>query len=82
NNFEENWDEDWYKKLEDRDNFIFIEPGVELEFNLVKFCRLSLGVYYKHTSGIDLNYEAGMQISDPNLLNGLSGGFSLKFGKF
>lgn len=82
NEMDENWNENWIETLEALDNFILFEPGVELEINLVKFCRLCFGLYYKFTSDIDLRYEAGMPITPTDVLDGFSGGFSIKFGKF
>jgi len=82
NTFNESFSEDWHQKLEAIDNFLLIEPGVELEINLVKFCRLGFGVYYRYTTDIDLRYQSGMTLTSTDVLNGLTGGFSLKFGKF
>lgn len=58
------------------DAFFVVEPGIEIEFNMVKFMRLSLGVYYRYTQDLEL---PGL---DANTLNGFSGGLGLKFGKF
>ncbi len=58
------------------DAFFVIEPGVEIEFNVVRFMRLAIGASYRHTSAVHLS---GM---DQDVLNGLNAGFSLKFGKF
>ena len=82
NTFNENFSEDWHQKLESIDNFLLIEPGVELEVNLTSFCRLGFGVYYKFTTDIDLRYQTGLPINSTDVLKGISGGFSLKFGKF
>jgi hypothetical protein len=60
----------------DENAFFIVEPGIEIELNLVKFMRLGLAVTYRHTEGLDL-YK-----TDPEVLNGFSGGISLKFGKF
>lgn len=68
---------------EDSEAFFVVEPGVELELNLVKFMRLAFGVSYRYTSDINLTYRASDQmIAGKDLLNGLSGGVTLKFGKF
>ncbi len=56
--------------------FFVVEPGVELELNVVKFMRLSVGATYRYASGIDLPNTSS------TAFNGLSGTFSLKFGKF
>ena len=69
------WDEpDYY--AEDATSFVIIEPGVEVELNVVKFFRLALGASYRYTSEIKL-YDTA-----PDVLNGLSYNVSLKFGKF
>ena len=66
------WDNNNY----DSDAFFVIEPGIEIEFNLIKFMRIATGVYYRHTSNIELE---GV---DNDVLNGFSTGITLKFGKF
>ncbi len=65
-----------YGYTEDADAFFVIEPGIELELNMVKFMRLSIGGYYRLTS--DLNLVA----TDSDVLDGFSMGLNLKFGKF
>jgi hypothetical protein len=62
--------------VEDATSFIILEPGAELEFNIVRFFRLSLGISYRFTSVINL-YDTS---TFP--LNGWAGNLSLKFGKF
>lgn len=62
--------------VEDAAGYVVVEPGVELEFNVVRFFRLALGGYYRYTSRIDLDY------SPTDVLNGWSAGVTLKFGKF
>ncbi|MFA6923340.1 MAG: hypothetical protein WC223_03710 [Bacteroidales bacterium] len=67
-------DNDYYVK--DADAFLIVEPGIELELNLVKCIRLSLGATYRYTSSINL-------INTPRqVLDGLTTGFTIKFGKF
>ncbi len=58
------------------DAFFVIEPGVELEFNMVKFMRVAIAVSYRYTQGLQL---PGL---DGDILNSFSGGLALKFGKF
>jgi hypothetical protein len=62
--------------VEDATSFLIIEPGAELEFNIVRFFRLSFGMSYRFTSAINL-YDTGTYP-----LNGWSGNLTLKFGKF
>lgn len=68
---------------EDSQAFFVVEPGVEVEMNLLRFMRMSFGLSYRYTSDIDLTYAtSGNRILDKDVLNGLSGGITLKFGKF
>lgn len=62
--------------IEDYANFFIFEPGVELEFNILKFFRFAVGLSYRMTSEINLIN------TPPDALNGLSGGMTFKFGKF
>ena len=62
--------------VEDAVPFVVVEPGAELEFNIVRFFRISLGAFYRYTSDIQLAYTA------PDVLNGFSYGITFKFGKF
>lgn len=56
--------------------FFVVEPGIELELNMVKFMRIAFGGYYRITSGLDL------ADTKKNVLDGFSAGITLKFGKF
>ena len=70
---------------EDATAYFVIEPGVELEFNMVKFFRIGLGAYYRYTSNVSLNAWNRNTKSYENIspdLKGFSFGLSLKFGKF
>ncbi|OEK02771.1 hypothetical protein BFP97_15095 [Roseivirga sp. 4D4] len=68
---------------EDSQAFFVVEPGIELELNVIKFMRVAFGVSYRHTSDIELNYaSSGQAIAPKDALRGLSGGVTLKFGKF
>lgn len=66
----------WEYYTIDSSPFFVIEPGIEIEFNMVKFMRIGLGAYYRYTSGLDLVK------TDEHILDGFSAGLSLKFGKF
>lgn len=77
----DNFDRDPFD--EDTEAFFVVEPEVELELNMLKFMRLAFGVSYRYTSDINLTYDTSNQaIAGKDLLNGLSGGVTLKFGKF
>jgi len=74
---------DW--QTEDTEMFLFVEPGIELEINLLKFLRLSAGAHYIFTSNYELNYISDNKLVEnftPNLLEKITVGFSMKFGKF
>ncbi len=66
----------WKNYLNQTDVFMVFEPGIELELNISRFFRFAVGAYYRITSDIDL------ADTSPDVLNGLSGGITLKFGKF
>jgi hypothetical protein len=60
----------------DSDAFFVLEPGIELELNMLKFMRIAIGGYYRYTSDIAL-YD-----TPKDVLHGFSTGITLKFGKF
>ena len=60
----------------DSDAYFVLEPGLEVEFNVIKFMRISLGGSYRYTSNIDLIN------SSSTMLRGFNGYFGLKFGSF
>jgi len=75
--------EDPHYFVEDATSFLVFEPGVELEFNIVRFFRLSIGAYYRMTT--DIRFTDPDILADPpptTVLEGFSGGITLKFGKF
>jgi hypothetical protein len=67
---------DWENSLYDFDTFVFIEPSVSAELNLLKHLRLNAGVGYMITDKIHL---AG---TSSNPLEGLTGNISLRIGWF
>lgn len=69
---DDNWDENVYVW----DSFFVIEPGVVVGLNLLKWMRFDAGVSYRYAPGVDLPK------TNSNLMNGVNGTFSLKFGKF
>lgn len=62
--------------VENSEAFLIAEPGVELEFNVARWLRFGLGASYRFTTTFEPS------IFDSNPLDGFTGGFSLKFGKF
>lgn len=67
-------EEDFF--IEDTYAFFIVEPGVELELNMLRYFRLAFGGYYRYTNNIEL-YN-----TPEDVLHGFSGGVTLKFGKF
>jgi len=84
NNNNQNWRQNNYTEsnIIDSKAFFIVEPGVELEFNVVKYFRLAIGAYYRFTSDVKLQYDDNTPIEKPGFLRGLSTGVTLKFGKF
>jgi hypothetical protein len=76
--YEYNDFEDYYP--EESDAFVVVEPGVELELNITRFCRFSVGCYYRYTSDVEMIIDGITMPGD--LLQGFSGGVNFKFGKF
>jgi hypothetical protein len=74
----DNWNDNY--KSEASDAFMIIEPGVELELNVTRFFRFSVGAYYRYTSDVDIENDEYNVPTD--ILRGFSGGVTFKFGKF
>lgn len=66
--------------------FFIVEPGLEVELNIVKFFRLAVGANYRWTSNINLEYEYEFGEEPYKLPNDILDGFTyhmtLKFGWF
>jgi hypothetical protein len=81
----ENSDEDSYA-------FFVFEPGVEIEFNVVKWMRFAVVGSYRLTSDVKLKYKnrpgidddlfAETSIAPSDMLRGFNVGLIMKFGKF
>ena len=56
--------------------FFVVEPGIELEMNIIPLVRLGLGASYRYTSDIDLPE------TPKDALHGFNAGASIKIGKF
>ncbi|MCU4175484.1 hypothetical protein [Carboxylicivirga sp. N1Y90] len=83
----ENSDHDYQNTYEDSDAFFVVEPGVEVEFNMLKFFRIALSASYRYTSNINLDYKnpgigEPTRIGEKDMLRGMNYGIALKFGKF
>lgn len=58
------------------DAFFVIEPGLEVELNVVRFMRLTAGISYRYAPNLELpNISTGA-------FNSLNASISLKFGSF
>ena len=62
--------------VEASETFLLVEPGVELELNLVRFFRLAFGISYRFTTDLEL-----LSVP-PDALEGFTTGITFKFGKF
>ena len=58
------------------DVFFFVEPGIQAEFNLLKFMRLCAGVSYRYSPNFSLEKTGS------DFINQFTGTVGLKFGKF
>lgn len=58
------------------DVFFALEPGLELEINVVHFMRINIGGSYLYTSDVQVPEV------NPNFLRGFMGSFAIKFGAF
>lgn len=69
-------DFDPYTYNEDAQAFFVVEPGIELEMNVIPLVRVGLGASYRYTSAID------MPATDKDALHGINAGLSVKVGRF
>jgi hypothetical protein len=60
----------------DAQAFFVVEPGIELELNVIPLVRVGIGASYRYTSAIDLPG------TPTDALHGLNAGVTLKIGKF
>lgn len=61
---------------DDAQAFFVVEPGVELEVNVVRLVRVAMGASYRYTSDLDLPATA------KDALHGVTAGISIKVGRF
>jgi len=73
---------DWRNRQIDASTYWIIEPGIELEFNILEYMRFGIGAYFPYTSDITLRYKDNQLIANKNLLQTCSFGANIKFGKF
>lgn len=61
----------------------FVEPGVLLELNVIKYIKVAFEFSYRYTTFSELNYaDSGEVILKGSGLNAFSGGVTVKFGIF
>jgi Outer membrane protein beta-barrel domain len=73
----DDWDDDNFDDVDHDENFFFVmEPGVQVEVNVLRWMRFSPGVSYRKAFGSD-----GIGLKD-NDLSDWSYNVTLKFGKF
>ena len=87
NNWKDYNDSDNY--YTDTDFFLVAEPGIDIEFNIIKFFRISVGASYRFTNGVNLqykyldpNYNEQVINIDKDALDSFSFNLSFKFGWF
>jgi len=73
-NEDDNYQQD--NQVEETSVFLLIEPGVELEFNILKFMRMAAYFSYRFTNDLDITNVR------PDALTNYNIGVRFKFGKF
>lgn len=69
------WEYDYYEPY-DWDSFFVVEPGVDIELNVVKFLRIAFGASYRITSNLHISEVP------KDMMNGFNADVTFKFGKF
>ncbi len=83
--WEDNYDNNYNY---DSDVYLVFEPGVDVEFNILKYFRLAVGASYRLTNGVNLEYQyyngavPQTQIVSKDALDSFTVNMSLKFGMF
>jgi hypothetical protein len=67
--------------IQDSEAFLLVEPSAELELNLTKFFRISMGASYRFPTAFNVGVS-GTPKANAESLKGVSYTISLKFGKF
>lgn len=74
---DDGWDNhDHHNVTLDSDGFFVLEPGVQVEMNVVRWFRIGIGASYRWVYGLDLKK------TDADMLDGFTTGMTFKFGKF
>lgn len=61
---------------DDAQAFFVVEPGIDVELNVIPLLRVALGASYRYTSDLDL------PATDKDALRGLNMGVTVKVGRF
>jgi hypothetical protein len=67
--------------IEDSEAFLLIEPAVEIELNLTRFCRFAIGATYRLPTAFDVGLT-GTPKANAQSIRGASVTAAIKFGKF
>jgi hypothetical protein len=82
----ENFDSHMHNHYSTYSGCFVIEPGIDLEINVVRFFRIALNASYRFTSSLYVDYYSNdgiKQFSLPhNAMEGFNAGITFKFGKF
>ena len=80
---------DHYSDYYDDEVLLVFEPGIEVDFNLISFMRMSVGASYRLTSDVKLEYnylnDAGdiqTVTANSNAMNGFNFKIGMYFGMF
>jgi len=84
------WDYDYaYDYAYDSDVFLVFEPGIDVEFNFLRYLRMSVGASYRFANNVDLVYEYETDDDvinkitvNPGVLNNFSFNMAIMFGWF
>ena len=78
--FRGGWDDDWMGERDDEtshhDGFFILEPGVNVDLNVMPWFRFSAGASYRYVSGVSSG------ASNNGYLKGPSAILTFRFGKF
>lgn len=69
------WEDEYYEPYE-WDSYFIVEPGVEIELNVVRFFRVAFGASYRYTSNMHIANVP------KDMMNGFSGNVTFKLGVF
>lgn len=86
------WDENYtynYNEYHyDSDVFLVLEPGIDIEFNMLNFMRMSVGASYRLTNNVNLVYSytedniENTVVIDPYSMNNFTFRIAMLFGWF